>query len=69
MKPMTEQELRVAAGDEAVDAMKQLVTKLQAQNMDPEQIKVEVAAAFKLDSPGSVGRLVPTGLVNGPDAQ
>ncbi|GEM_PF-6100007 len=69
MKPMTEQELRAAAGDELVDAMKNHIVQLKAQNMDAEQIKAELATKFDLDSLGSVGRLVPIGLADGPDAQ
>lgn len=68
MKPMTEQELRSAAGDALVEAIKKHIKQLKAQKMDPELIKLDVAQTFALDRLGSVGRLIPTGIMNGPDA-
>jgi hypothetical protein len=66
---MTEKELRVATGDALVDSVKNFIAELQAKQVAPEKIKQEVASHFALDNLGSVGRLIPTGLVNGPDAQ
>ncbi|BDU73586.1 hypothetical protein [Mesoterricola silvestris] len=69
MESMNEKDLRMAAGDALVDAVKAHLAELQAQGLTAEQIMQAVAETFALDRLGSVGRLVPTGLLNGPDAQ
>lgn len=68
MKPMTEQELRTAAGDALVEAIKAHVKELKGRKMDPELIKADVIRTFALDKLGTVGKLVPNGILNGPDA-
>lgn len=69
MEPMNEKDLRMAVGDALVDAVKARIQGLQAQGLTPEQIRQAVAETFALDRMGSVGKIVPNGLMDGPDAQ